>query len=177
MARSVFSAGADGLWVHARKAWLAGLSPRENRDIPPLDYDLVYRLKRDYANRFIGLNGGVANLDEAIDHLTHVDGVMMGRAVYQMPAMLADADRKLFNTGKRPVLEDVVDAMHGYAARHIEEGGRLLHVTRHMTGLFHGLPGARQYRRMLAEAGGRPDAGADVIRIAAGCVTAGDIAA
>jgi tRNA-dihydrouridine synthase A len=166
MASAVFEAGADGLWVHARKAWLQGLSPRENRDIPPLDYPLVYRLKRDFANRFIGLNGGIATLDQAGLHLEHVDGVMLGRAAYQTPAILAGVDAMMAGEIS-PELSTVVDAMARYADRHIGRGGRLHHVTRHMSGLFHGFPGARQYRRMLAEEATGADSGAAVLAAAA----------
>jgi tRNA-dihydrouridine synthase A len=162
----VFEAGADGLWVHARKAWLQGLSPRENRDIPPLDHPLVYRLKRDFANRFIGLNGGIATLDQAGLHLEHVDGVMLGRAAYQTPAILAGVDAMMAGEIS-PELSTVVDAMARYADRHIGRGGRLHHVTRHMSGLFHGFPGARQYRRMLAEEATGADSGAAVLAAAA----------
>lgn len=166
MAEAVFANGADALWVHARKAWLQGLSPKENREIPPLDYDIVYRLKQEYPDRFIGLNGGVTTLAEAAAHLDAVDGVMFGRAAYHTPAMLAGIDPMLAG-GEEPDLREVIEAMARYADRHVARGGRLLQVTRHMVGLFHGRPGARAFRRMLSEEGARRDASAALLREAA----------
>ena len=165
LANGVFARGGDALWVHARKAWLEGLSPKENRDIPPLDYDRVYRLKARYPNWYIGLNGGVKSLDEAAFHLGHVDGVMLGRAAYHTPGLLAGVDELLSGgeTGQ-PALVDVVDAMAAYAERHIAAGGRLSHVTRHMVGLFHGCPGARRYRQILSTDATRPGAGPEILR-------------
>ncbi|GLS33293.1 tRNA-dihydrouridine synthase A [Mesorhizobium albiziae] len=163
----VFAAGADALWVHARKAWLEGLSPKENRDIPPLDYDRVYRLKNKNPNRFIGINGGIQTLDEAVAHLRHTDGAMLGRAAYHTPGILVQADSRLYGDAAEPVdFAGVIDAMAGYAARHIERGGRLAHVTRHMVGLFHGLPGARRYRQILSTDASRPGAGPEVLHAA-----------
>ncbi len=171
MAEGVFAAGADALWVHARKAWLQGLSPRENREIPPLDYPLVHWLKQDYPHRFIGLNGGIRTLAQAAEQLRHVDGVMIGRAAYQTPAILAGVDR-LLSGGEAEAADlfRVVEAMADYAEAHIADGGRLLHVTRHMTGLFHGHAGARAFRRLLSEAGAGRDAGAGILREAAALV-------
>nr|WP_238719750.1 tRNA dihydrouridine(20/20a) synthase DusA [Nitratireductor alexandrii] len=164
LADAVFAAGADALWVHARKAWLKGLSPKENRDVPPLDYARVYRLKQRLPDRFIGINGGIATLDEASAHLCHVDGVMLGRAAYHQPALLAEADRLIFGETRAPVaLGDVVAAMARYAAAHIDGGGRLAHVTRHMVGLCHGLPGARRFRQILSSEATRPGAGPEVL--------------
>ncbi len=165
LADGVFDRGADALWVHARKAWLEGLSPKENRDIPPLVYDRVYRLKARCADRFIGLNGGINSLDEAELHLGHVDGVMLGRAAYHTPALLAGVDR-LLSDGKavQADLTDVIGAMVEYASRHVAAGGRLSQVTRHMVGLFHGRPGARRYRQVLSTDATRPGAGAEVLR-------------
>ncbi|TYR32488.1 tRNA dihydrouridine(20/20a) synthase DusA [Mesorhizobium microcysteis] len=166
LADGVFAAGADALWVHARKAWLQGLSPKENRDIPPLDYPRVYRLKQRLQSRFIGINGGVQTLGEAEAHLSAgVDGVMLGRAAYHNPGLLAEADTRLYGEEARlPDWEAVVHAMAEHAARHIENGGRLVHVTRHMTGLFHGLPGARRWRQVLSTEAARPGAGPEVLR-------------
>ena len=165
LAESVFAAGADALWVHARKAWLEGLSPRENRDVPPLDYGRVYRLKQSCPDRFIGINGGIRTLGEAADHLAHVDGVMLGRAAYQTPAILADVDARFYGAPYGEAdYPAVIEDMAAYAARHIAAGGRLSHITRHMVGLFHGLPGARRYRQILSTEATRPDAGADVLR-------------
>ncbi|WP_420962859.1 tRNA dihydrouridine(20/20a) synthase DusA [Brucella sp. IR073] len=165
LARLVADAGADALWVHARKAWLQGLSPKENRDIPPLDYDRVYRLKGHYPNRFVGINGGIATLDEALDHLGHVDGVMMGRAAYHNPGLLTDVDRRIYGDEREPVdMAVLIDIMCDYTDRHIAHGGRLSHVTRHMVGLFQGQPGARRWRQILSSEATRPGADSRVIR-------------
>jgi tRNA-dihydrouridine synthase A len=164
LADAVLATGADGLWVHARKAWLEGLSPKENREIPPLDYGRVYRLKARYPDRFIGINGGIRTVAEAREHLAHTDGVMFGRAAYHEPGMLAGVDEILGERPSEPVdLARVVETIADYAARHIEQGGRLAHVTRHMTGLFHGLPGARRYRQILSTDATRPGAGPEVL--------------
>jgi tRNA-dihydrouridine synthase A len=164
LADAAFIAGADGLWVHARKAWLEGLSPKENREIPPLDYGRVYRLKERYPHRFIGINGGIRTTVEAIEHLAHTDGVMFGRAAYHETGMLAGVDEILGGQRDGPVdFASVIETMADYAARHIERGGRLAHVTRHMTGLFHGLPGARRYRQILSTEATRHDAGPEVL--------------
>jgi tRNA-dihydrouridine synthase A len=170
----VFAAGADALWVHARKAWLEGLSPKENRDVPPLDYGRVYRLKEKYPDRFIGINGGIRSLEEARSHLAHVDGAMLGRAAYQTPCILAEADAVLYGepaSGFDP--NALLETMVVYAKRHIAAGGRLGHVTRHMVGLFHGLPGARRYRQILSVEANRPDAGPEVLRQAFAAVEFG----
>jgi tRNA-dihydrouridine synthase A len=164
LAERVLAAGADALWVHARKAWLQGLSPKENRDVPPLDYGRVYRLKEKYPDRFIGINGGIQSLEEAREHLRHIDGVMLGRAAYQAPAMLGDVDAAIFGADAKAVdYGAVIEAMADYAARHIAAGGRLGHVTRHMVGLFHGLPGARRYRQILSTEAVKPGAGPEVL--------------
>ncbi|AZO08051.1 MULTISPECIES: tRNA dihydrouridine(20/20a) synthase DusA [unclassified Mesorhizobium] len=165
LADGVFAAGADALWVHARKAWLEGLSPKENREIPPLDYPRVYRLKDRKPNEFIGINGGIQTLEEVSMHLGHVDGAMLGRAAYHTPGVLAGIDAAFY--GEASVAFDyaaLIEAMAGYAARHIEAGGRLGHVTRHMVGLFHGLPGARRYRQILSTDATRPGAGPQVLK-------------
>jgi tRNA-dihydrouridine synthase A len=165
LAADVLAAGADALWVHARKAWLEGLSPKENRDIPPLDYGRVYRLKQKYPDRFIGINGGVRSIEEARGHLAHVDGVMLGRAAYQTPGILSAADAAFYGEAERPFdPEALLETMCAYAERHIARGGRLGHITRHMVGLFHGLPGARRYRQILSTDAVKPGAGSDVLR-------------
>jgi tRNA-dihydrouridine synthase A len=165
IANGVFAAGADALWVHARKAWLQGLSPKENRELPPLDYERVYRLKRMLPDRFIGINGGIATLDEASLHLDHVDGAMLGRAAYQTPAILAGLDARMGGASRASFDPGtLIDAMAAYAARHIEQGGRLANVTRHMVGLFHGLPGARRYRQMLSTDATQPGASTEILR-------------
>ncbi|PRD41594.1 tRNA dihydrouridine(20/20a) synthase DusA [Phyllobacterium phragmitis] len=165
LAHGVIDAGADALWVHARKAWLQGLSPKENRDIPPLDYNRVYRLKAGFQNHFIGINGGIETLDEALGHLDRVDGVMLGRAAYHNPGLLIDADQRLFGDVREPIdIATLIDTMCDYADRHIASGGRLSHVTRHMIGLFQGMPGARRWRQILSTEATRADADSGVIR-------------
>ena len=174
LAAGVFAAGADALWVHARKAWLEGLSPKENRDIPPLDYDRVYRLKQKYPDRFIGINGGIRSLDEARGHLTHVDGAMLGRAAYQTPGILAAVDAAFYGEAERLFDPNaLLETMSVYAERHIAAGGRLGQVARHMVGLFHGLPGARRYRRILSVDAVKPGAGSEVLREAFAAVEFG----
>jgi tRNA-dihydrouridine synthase A len=165
LARGVTAAGADALIVHARKAWLNGLSPKENRDIPPLDYDRVYRLKAALPNVPIIINGGIASLVEAKQHLAYVDGVMLGRAAYQEPWRLLAADPDLF--GEAPpyaVMKDVFEAVMPYIERELAQGTRLHSIVRHFVGAFHGVPGARAFRRHLAENGVKPGAGVNVLR-------------
>ncbi|WLA94875.1 tRNA dihydrouridine(20/20a) synthase DusA [Bradyrhizobium elkanii] len=165
LARSVIAAGADALVVHARKAWLNGLSPKENRDIPPLDYDRVYRLKAALPDVPIIINGGITGLAEAKRHLAHVDGVMLGRAAYQEPWRLLTVDSELFGeTPPHATMKDVFAAMLPYIERQLAEGTRLHSITRHFVGAFHGVPGARAFRRYLAENGVRPGADIDVLR-------------
>jgi len=165
LARGAVAAGADALIVHARKARLNGLSPKENRNIPPLDYDRVYRLKAALPEQPIVINGGIASLDEARRHLDHVDGVMLGRAAYQEPWRLLMADPELF--GEAPphaTMQEVFEAMMPYIERELARGVRLHSITRHFVGAFHGVPGARAFRRHLAENGVKPGAGVDVLR-------------
>jgi tRNA-dihydrouridine synthase A len=165
MANSVISAGADALIVHARKAWLAGLSPKENRDIPPLDYPLVYELKRDFHNVPMAINGGIANLDQSREHLAHLDGVMLGRAAYHDPDLLLGVDPQLFGVAapcNSPF--EVVEAYLPYVSARLSEGVRLADMTRHMLGLFTGMPGARAWRRHLATEAVKRGAGLEVLR-------------
>lgn len=161
---SVADAGCRRFIVHARKAWLKGLSPKENREIPPLDYGRVWRLKAAHPDLTIVINGGLGSLDEALPHLQHVDGVMLGRAAYQTPWMLADVDEMVFGApafnGSR---EDVLRALRPYAIRHLEEGGRLNQITRHILGLYHGRPRARAFRRFLSENAVGAAAGIEVL--------------
>lgn len=172
LAKAVWEAGADALWVHARKAWLQGLSPKENREVPPLDCGRVYRLKQENADRFIGLNGGVQSLSEALAHLEQADGVMIGRAAYRNPALLADVDRLVYGEAREPAdPADIIAAMADHAGRHIASGGRLAHVTRHMVGLFHGQPGARRFRQILSTEATRPGAGPEVLARAYQAIT------
>lgn len=156
---AVTAAGVDGLIVHARKAWLKGLSPRENRDVPPLDYGRVHRLKARFPDLDIAVNGGIASPAEGLAHLSVLEGVMLGRAAYHDPAGLMDVDPLYF--GRPAPMTDALDvaaAFEPYVARHLEAGGRLAAVTRHTLGLFQGRPGARGFRRMLAENAHRPGA-------------------
>ena len=165
LARGVIAAGADALIVHARKAWLNGLSPKQNRDVPPLDYDRVYRLKAAWPDVPIIINGGIASLGEAKRHLLDVDGVMLGRAAYQEPWRLLAADPELFGVAAPyATMKDVFAAMMPYIEDQLAQGTRLHAMTRHFVGAFHGVPGARAFRRHLAENGVRPGAGAKVLR-------------
>lgn len=167
LADAVLAAGADGLIVHARKAWLEGLSPKENRDIPPLDYDRVHRLKARLPDVPVCLNGGIATLEAGETQLAHVDGVMLGRAAYQQPELLLRVDSVFFGeVDPHPDAFAAVAAFEPYVAAHLAAGGRLHDITRHMLGLFTGRPGARAFRRHLATEGVKPDAGLDVLRAA-----------
>ncbi len=168
---TVAAGGCHSFVIHARKALLSGLSPKQNREIPPLDYERVYRLKQDFPDLEIVINGGVADLQEVRDHLAHVDGVMIGRAAYENPYMLAEADRLIFAESKPPLARhEVVAEMGPYIDRASAAGVPLNSVTRHMLGLFRNCTGGRAWRRHLSEMAGRPDAGSDVVRAAAGLV-------
>jgi tRNA-dihydrouridine synthase A len=146
---------------------LKGLSPKENREIPPLDYEIVYRMKQARPDVFVGINGGIQTLDAAAEHLRHVDGVMLGRAAYQNAALLADIDRRFFGAPAGETdWEGLRDRMMVYAERHIASGGRLQQVARHMVGLFTGLPGARRYRQILSTDAVKSGAGSEVIAAA-----------
>ncbi len=160
----VAAAGCRSFTIHARKAWLSGLSPKQNREVPPLRYDVVYALKRDFPELEVILNGGVMTLDEAEAHLAEVDGVMIGRAAYQSPYILAEADRRFFGEAGEPLSrEEIVEAYLPYVEARLSEGVPLKSMTRHMLGLFNGLPGARAWRRHLSEAAHQPDAGPEVL--------------
>jgi tRNA-dihydrouridine synthase A len=159
------SEGVSTFIVHARKAWLKGLSPKENRDVPPLDYELVYRVKRENPNLTIILNGGIATLDVAARHLEFVDAVMMGRAAYQSPTVLAGVDARFFGGATRD-LDEVVENFVLYVERRLHDGVPLNAMTRHMLGLFNGRPGARLFRRHLSEHATRTGAGVAVLRAA-----------
>ena len=178
LAGGVVAAGADAVIVHARKAWLNGLSPKENRDIPPLDYDRVYRLKRALGDVPIIINGGIGSLEQASAHLNHVDGVMLGRAAYQEPWRLLTVDAEV--CGEAPpnrTMKDALEAMMPYIARELRRRTRLHAITRHFVGAFHGVPGARAFRRHLAEHGVKPGAGIDVLREAIALVAEREAAA
>ncbi|HXF53368.1 MAG TPA: tRNA dihydrouridine(20/20a) synthase DusA [Hyphomicrobiaceae bacterium] len=164
---TVAAAGCRTFIVHARKAWLKGLSPKENREIPPLDHARVFRLKEANPHLEIVLNGGIVSLDEASRHLAHVDGIMLGRAAYRTPYLLAEADRRLFGEAvPPPSRRRVLERLIPYAERHLAEGGRLSSITRHVLGLYHGRPRARAFRRLLSENAVRESAGIDVLRAA-----------
>jgi len=164
----VSSGGCRTFIVHARKAWLKGLSPKENREIPPLRYDVVERIKKDYPSLEIVLNGGVADLDQAERHLERLDGVMIGRAAYHQPYLLAEADRRFFGD-RRPVLSrrEVIEALLPYVEAELGLGVRLHAITRHILGLYHAMPGGRAWRRHLSEHAAKPNAGTDVLLRAA----------
>jgi tRNA-dihydrouridine synthase A len=164
LACAVVAAGADALIVHARKAWLKGLSPKENRDIPPLDYDRVYRLKAAMPNVPISINGGIVSLDDALPHLERVDGVMLGRAAYHDPWRLLTVDSRLFGQPDPfASMKDVLTAMLPYMSDQLAQGTRLHAMTRHLVGAFHGVKGARAFRRHLSEQGVKPNAGINVL--------------
>ncbi len=159
LAEAVFGAGADALIVHARKAWLQGLSPKENRDVPPLDYPLVHELKRAFPHKAIAINGGIASLEGATEQLQHLDGVMLGRAAYQEPWRLMDVDRALFGV-ENPVADAfaAIDALIPYIESEAAKGTRLHAITRHMVGLFQAQPGARRFRQHLSTHCVKPEA-------------------
>ncbi|TMM54233.1 tRNA dihydrouridine(20/20a) synthase DusA [Sulfitobacter sabulilitoris] len=167
-------AGIERVSIHARKAWLEGLSPKENRDIPPLDHDLVLRMKGLFPNLHISINGGITSLDQAREFLDRgLDGVMIGRAAYHSPAdILCAADPLIYGTGEETTPEAAVRAMLPYIEAHLAGGGKLNQVTRHMMGLFAGRPGARQWRRMLSEGAHVPGAGPELVDAAMDQVTA-----
>ena len=156
-------AGVRQFVVHARKALLQGLSPKENRDVPPLNYPLVYRLKRERPDLTIVINGGIASLEEAQAHLAHVDGVMLGRAAYHTPALLGGVDARLFGEGEAVSSVQAVERYRPYIASELAKGTHLAAMTRHMLGLFHGAPGARTWRRILTVEGVKMGAGLEVI--------------
>jgi tRNA-dihydrouridine synthase A len=165
LSRGVIAAGADALIVHARKAWLNGLSPKENRDIPPLDYDRVYRLKRALSDIPVIINGGIESIEQARQHLAHVDGAMLGRAAYQEPWRLLAVDPEIFGeAAPHATVKDAFEAMMPYIEAQLAQGVRLHAMTRHFVGAFHGVPGARAFRRHLAEHGTKPGAGIAVLR-------------
>ncbi len=166
-------AGCETFIVHARKAWLQGLSPKENRDIPPLNYERVYQLKREFPELEIIINGGIKTLDECTLHLDHVDGVMMGREAYQNPFILANVDNLFFNptnqisAGAYPsqiTRHEIVENMIIYIDKLLANGGQLKWASRHILGIFQGMPGARAWRRHLSQHAYKKDATTDVIR-------------
>ena len=164
---SVVAAGVDGLTVHARKAWLQGLSPKQNRDVPPLDYPLVHGCRRAWPDLPMSINGGIRDLDDAERQLAHMDGVMIGRAAYQSPEILLGVDRRFHGEdGPAGDAFEAVERFIPYLAARLAEGVRLHDMTRHMLGLFGGRVGARAWRRHLATEAARPGAGVEVLRAA-----------
>jgi tRNA-dihydrouridine synthase A len=163
-AELMIAAGAEALYVHARKAWLQGLSPKENRTIPPLDYPRVHRLARRLAPFPVIVNGGIETLAAAAEHLRHASGVMLGRAAYHQPLLLAEVDRMFFG-GRSPVpdLPQVMAAMTAYAEAELAKGTRLNQITRHMLGLANGRPGARHFRQILSTDACRKGAGVEIL--------------
>ena len=161
----VAQSGCETFIVHARKAWLKGLSPKENREIPPLRYDVVHRLKRDFPALGIVINGGVKTLQAAADQLEHLDGVMIGREAYTNPWLLADADQRVFGApaGRAVSRPDIVEKMLPYIESALTQGVPLKRVTRHMLGLFQGQPRARSWRRHLSEHAHKGQAGVEVV--------------
>lgn len=171
LAKMVWAEGCDGLWVHARKAWLQGLSPKENRDVPPLDYGRVQRLKLENSDRFIGINGGLENVSHGIEVMhggaAVLDGIMLGRAAYQNPLCLTDVDPMVYGTAKKPFDAQVlIDAMCDYIDRQQanDKGVKVNHITRHMVGLFHGVAGARRYRQIISTESVKEGASSRVLR-------------
>jgi tRNA-dihydrouridine synthase A len=166
--QAVVDAGCAALIVHARKAWLQGLSPRENRDVPPLRYDVVLRLKQDFPQIPIVINGGIKTLQQAQGFLNRLDGAMIGRAAYQTPWLLAEADRVIYGEETPPPTpHEVLDQLMPYMERQLAGGVPLNSMTRHILGLFQGRPGARRWRRHLSEQAHRPNAGIEVLQAAA----------
>ncbi len=163
--------GCDTFVVHARKAWLSGLSPKQNRDVPPLDYERVYQLKKDFPQLTIAINGGIKTLDECEIHLQHLDGVMLGREVYANPYLLSSVDQRLFADQSKILTRfEVLEKMYPYIEQQLSNGSYLNHIARHMLGLFQGLPGARAWRRHLSQNGHLPGAGIEVMEKAASFV-------
>ncbi|NRP11756.1 tRNA-dihydrouridine(20/20a) synthase [Aliiroseovarius sp. xm-m-379] len=162
----ISATGVTRITIHARKAWLKGLSPKENRDIPPLDYPLVHRMKQQFPHLHLSINGGITTLEEAQDHLTRMDGVMIGRAAYHSPGeVLLTADRDIYHADVKPKSgHQVVEEMYPYIERQLAQGLRLNAITRHMLGLFSGRPGARMWRRSLSEEAHKSGAGIDVVQ-------------
>jgi tRNA-dihydrouridine synthase A len=170
---AVADAGADAVIVHARKAWLQGLSPKENREIPPLNYDFVYQLKRDFPELEVIINGGIDNLSSGASHLSYVDGIMMGRSAYQNPYLLTEVDQRFYGeTSPTPTRFAVLEALLPYIDSQLNSGNvRLNHITRHILGIFNGQTGAKLFRRHLSQHAHLPGANSDVLRQAMAIVS------
>lgn len=161
------AAGCSSFIVHARKAWLQGLSPKQNRGVPPLRYDMVYRLKEEYPELEIIINGGINTIEQCLEHLAYVDGVMVGREAYQNPYLLAEVDALLYND-PHPVLSrtEVIEQFMLYVDEQLQQGTRLHHMTRHILGMFQGVRGAKQFRRHISENAYKPEANIEVLKTA-----------
>lgn len=159
--------GCEQFTIHARKAWLSGLSPKENREIPPLDYDRAYQIKKDFSDLVIAVNGGITTLDQTKEHLQQLDGVMIGREAYHSPFILAEVDQQIFGLDT-PIKKrsQVVEEMYPYIERELSNGASLGHISRHMLGLFQSMPGARQWRRYISENAHKKGAGIEVLQTA-----------
>lgn len=163
---TVSQSGCQHFIVHARKAWLTGLSPKQNRDIPPLDYQRVYQIKKDFSECEISINGGITSFEQTLEHLNHIDGVMIGREVYQNPYILAQADQTIWQQSKETISRaDIIEQMASYIDKHVAggNGAKASQVTRHMLGLCNGLAGAKQFRRYLSENARHADANGQVL--------------
>ena len=176
LAEAVFAKECDAIWVHARKAWLQGLSPKQNRDVPPLDYKRVHALKAEFPDKFIGINGGLKTPGEAVEKVRNdaqpLNGIMLGRASYQNPSIMLEVDREVYGDDKPPrTLENICAEMMDYTASHLKAGGRVNHITRHMIGLFQGQVGARRYRQIMSVDASKPDADERVIEQAFAAIT------
>ena len=165
--KTLADVGCNTVIYHARKAWLNGLSPKENRNVPPLMYDRVYRLKQDFPDLTVILNGGIENVDQVVDALTKLDGVMIGRAAYHTPELLRDLESAVFNASNVITNDQLIDTMADYIDRHIDQGGKVQSITRHRMGLFKGRAGAKNYRQYLSENAHLDRANGDVLRQAA----------
>lgn len=169
--RTVVASGCDTFIVHARKAWLKGLSPKQNREVPPLNYDFIYRLKQEFSELNITLNGGVKTLDAVDEHLAHVDGVMLGREAYHNPYLLASIDQQFYgSTGSVLSRREIINAMLPYIEQELARGTILHSITRHIHGLFLGCPNAKVWRRYLSENDNRAGAGVEIVLEAANLV-------
>lgn len=161
----VSTAGCEHFIIHARKAWLSGLSPKQNREVPPLDYSRVYKIKQDFSQLQISINGGIKSSDDVISHLKNVDGVMIGREIYQNPFILNELEKRLWpmQSDEGVTRENVVSEMIAYVNRHVASGGKPWHVYRHMLGLCNGLPGGKKFRRYLSENSSKAGASGNVL--------------
>jgi len=170
-------AGVDGVIIHARKAWLQGLSPKDNREVPPLNYDWVHQVKQTFPELAIAINGGIKTPQAGLVHLSPyehqemqlpaIDGVMLGRALYEQPYLLSEVDSLYYGIhNNQPSREQILHSMYPYIENHLSEGGKLIQVTRHMLGLFHGLPGGRMWRRHLSEHAFKPESGLEIVETA-----------